>query len=549
MSTFSTNLIQILRNVKPYSFRSPILAILGIFGLGVTSVYSQSELEVPSYNPADQESPCDMPLFRPIEDSIPKLILNLGASPQFDLLRSLDDPETMLNRIKGYESRGTKADVEELNNLLKCIGYTNGITDERLTEASLAKQRFYRGTMGMLGNNRHEYEFSLISNDANKGVIEAWKIMGVDTTDYFFIMSDCGNAFFPGILDSPQAGRFPRPFGGPIPPPVEPCPECDKDQILTLQRTDYFELADEETLRDTMTLPIYANTECCRGKSESLTILDSAIYIVDLKGETYMRDTITTRLSGVQNEACEDSFFQDLGNGPLHQMSSQINLSATPVQTGGLVLPGLSVITYNDNILRFSVGTEFGEDALDERNPVTNEIERNSTLRPMYSFAIGLEKYIGNCFYIAIDGLYGRKEIDDVIFGPRRTDSLNIPSPLEYLGLSPTLLYDIKNCGNGLKIGLGPHILLGTNTADGFSEADFSYSALGVHGEVAYPITQRIELFGQIGFNNHKYRNFNTRAMEGRIGAKYIFSPNRKGLKEARNPQVIEFLEQNSDSN
>ena len=73
----------------------------------------------------------------------------------------------MLNRIKGYESSGTKADVEELNNLLKCIGYTNGITDERLTEASLAKQRFYRGTMGMLGNNRLEYEFSLISNDAN----------------------------------------------------------------------------------------------------------------------------------------------------------------------------------------------------------------------------------------------------------------------------------------------------------------------------------------------------------------------------------------------
>ena len=482
-----------------------------------------------------------MPLFQPIEDSIPKLILNLGASPQFDQLRFVNDPTTILERIKTYESRGTQADVEELNNLLKCIGYEDGIKDARLTESALQRERFFRGTMGMLGNNRHEYEFSLISNDANKGIIEAWKINGVNPDQFFYIMSDCGNAFFPGLapkIDSTVYGLRRR----------DTCPECDKDQILTLKRTDYFELNDVETLRDTMTLPIYANTVCCRGKNETMSIIDSALYIVDLKGETSMNESITTRLSGVQEEACEDSFFQDLGDGVTHQLSSNIRLSASTPQSNGLVLPGLSIITYNDNILRFSVGTEFGEDVIAERNPVTNEIDRNTTFRPMYSFALGLEKYLGNCFYIAIDGMYGRKELNDVIFGPRRNDSLDIPTPLDYLGLSPTLLYDIKNCGNGLKIGFGPHIYLGTNTSDGFSNADFSYSALGVHGELAYPIANRIELFGQIGFNNHKYRNQNTRAMEGRIGAKYIFSPNRRGLKEARNPRVINLVEQNTDS-
>ena len=510
----------------------------GFLAFCMSTAYAQETKSQDTY-----ENPCDRALFdqTTAKLSAPTVVRNLGRAPQFDFLRNIQDPEEFYSSLMIYSNsnaRVSSRDRRELYNLLVCLGYAEGFNDSALSANSFKKVTLAAGTMGMLGSNDHSYSYSVILNEQNKGVIEAWKVES-PAGKSMYIMSDCGNAFVParlaGDCDCPE------------------CPEpCDKQQEITLARTDRFTLDDADSLTTTISVPVFAQKGCCRGVRDSLDqdTIGVATFDVLVKGETHMDQQVPLSLSATQDSTCRDSFNVDLGEGLTHAMSSEIQLSVNQPEIAGLVLPGLAIIPYNDNILRVSVGTEFGEEFQEERDPITNEVLRRTDYEPMFNIAIGIEKYIDNCFYIALDGMYGRKTLNETIFGPRRNTEVNVPNPLNYWGLSPTLLYDIRNCQEGLKVGLGPHMYAGTSTLDEPTDADLSYTALGAHAEVALLITERIELFAQGGFNNHKYRNQNTTQFESRLGAKYIFSPDKRELKtikpkrsKARNATPVTELE------
>jgi len=504
------------------------------------------------------EDPCQSLVFQKTQDSIPIVINLLGAAPQFDLLRKIEDPETFYKAVKSYSSNATgkygisSADIQTLNDLLKCIGYSGGVDDPTLSASSFERNRFYRGVRGMVGSHDHSYTYSVILNSHEGGVINAWKIDS-KTDKSLYILSTCGNAF----VHMPDSGG-PPPI---IPPNCNPCEEAEEISLPSR-----IQLAASKTLTREVSIPIYAEEGCCRGTRDTSLIevgTTSFAYqaTAEVRLDTVIDTVIVSKLSYEVLEQCTDYQLIPLNDTMYYGLKPHLSLTSTEAVGEGLRLPGYRYLTYNDNILRVSVGTEFSESVHRSVIPypfdINQEIQRETRFEPMFSLALGFEKYLDNCFYLAIDGLYGNKKISDSFTGPTElrldtiysTVSSNLPSPLHYIGLSTTLLYELKRCGKGLKIGVGPHFYHGISSSDNDSDyisdipdlfyearfpdfvndnpsraADFSYGAIGLHGEIAVLITDRIELFGQAGFNNHKYQNFRVNQLIARIGAKYAFS-------------------------
>ncbi len=497
--------------------------------LGWIFLYSPIAFAQENAYPDRYENPCDRDLFDQAAARLkaPTVVRNLGRAPQFDFLRNINSAEEFYSSMMIYSNANARVsdrDRQELYNLLVCLGYENGFNDSALSANSFRKVTLAGGTTGMLGSNDHSYTHSVILNEQNKGVIDAWQVESPSGKNLYF-MSDCGNAFVPAF----SAARYGVPCDS-----CPPCPEpCNEDQFISLNRTDRFVLDDENTIDTTIAVPVFAQKGCCRGVRDS-SLQDTigfATFDIQVQGRSHLDQTIPLSMAATQDSTCKDSLLVDLGDGLTHQLASNIELSVNHPEIEGLVLPGLAVIPYNDNILRLSVGTEFGNPSHEERDIITNEVIRRTDYEPMFNIALGIEKYLDNCFFIALDGIYGRKNLNEVIFGPRRNTEVDVPNPLNFWGLSPTLLYDLRNCREGLKVGVGPHLYVGSSTSDQATDADLSYSALGAHAELALLITERIELFVQGGFNNHKYRNQNTTQFESRLGAKYIFSPDKRELK------------------
>ena len=511
------------------------------------------------------EDPCQSLVFQKTQDSIPVVINLLGAAPQFDLLRKIEDPETFYKAVKSYSSNATgkygvsASDIQTLNDLLKCIGYSEGVDDPALSAASFERARFYRGVRGMVGSHDHSYTYSVILNSHEGGVINAWKIDS-KTDKSLYILSTCGNAF----VHMPDSGGPP-----PIIPPT--CNPCAEEEEISLPSR--IQLAASKSLTREVSIPIYAEEGCCRGtRDTSLIEVGSTSFAYQATAEvqldTVIDTVIVSKLSYEVLEQCTDYQLVPLNDTMYYGLKPHLSLTSTETVGEGLRLPGYRYLTYNDNILRVSVGTEFSESVQRTARPNPFILNRETRFDPMFSLALGFEKYLDNCFYLAIDGLYGNKRIRDTYTAFRTeigrggrvdtvesaTVSANVPSPLHYIGLSTTLLYELKRCGKGLKIGVGPHIYHGFSSSDNDSDyisdipdifqdlqafeannpgfaadnpsrgADYSYGAIGLHGEIAVLITNRIELFGQAGFNNHKYQNFRINQFIARIGAKYAFS-------------------------
>lgn len=502
----------------------------------------------PSARAQQNDAYCLQALFQPIRDSIPEVINNLGNSPQFDLLRNHQGVETFFPALKAYGEGGKgipDADRAELNSILQCIGYTAGILDPALTVDSVEKVRFFTGAQGMLGNDEHGYEYSLILNTRKGGIIHAWRIRGPEDKP-LYIMSDCGNAFVP--LERVKEKEL-------------PCPKCPTPEVRVAGKSG-IQLYDSASIAREIEIPIFTQQGCCRGKEDSSLIELAA---TDLAYRVKAIATVDTLIVSTVAQATLDSML-DLTLIPIDDSTYyglKLTVTATEPAANGFLLPGYRYYSYNDNILRASVGSEFGEhvQVIDDPNPFI--LSREVRYKNLFSVSLGFEKYLDNCFYLALDGMYGAKRIEDtydafeVIIQRGRRDTIpipqtvEVPEPLHYIGLSTTLLYELKNCGNRLKIGLGPHILQGISSRQNAGEfisdipdnvrndpafqaenpdpeVDFSYQALGLHGEVALLLTDRLEAFVQAGFNNHRYQNQSIRQFDGRIGLKYAFSKKKE---------------------
>ncbi len=128
------------------------------------------------------------PIFRFKNTDHPKVIRTLGSSPEFTFLQNLSSATQVLEAMEKAEKRNDKA-ARELNSMLMSIGFTNGISDVKLS--SIIPVTVPSGTKGNLGDGNCNAEYSVLVN--SKG-FKAWRITS-PVGCYMYFMSRCGNAF------------------------------------------------------------------------------------------------------------------------------------------------------------------------------------------------------------------------------------------------------------------------------------------------------------------------------------------------------------------
>jgi hypothetical protein len=164
------------------------------------------------------QSQCDLKhmLFHPPAGRIPQPIKSLGNNPQIKCLRGITDTQNFFEALRTCLTKDIyKADYEELDEMLKQIGFTNGIVDNNFTEGSLSYETIPYGTKGMLGYKKDKkigYVYAELVPENHNG-IKGWKVTAPSGC-FVYIFTTCGNAFYPEQ-------------------PCLPCPDCPNVTITS----------------------------------------------------------------------------------------------------------------------------------------------------------------------------------------------------------------------------------------------------------------------------------------------------------------------------
>ena len=435
------------------------------------------------------------PLYNPPVNETPRLIKNLGSSPQFDELRNHPDETSFFKGLMYYKNNPSApaADVKELNKLLELIGFKGGLSSYDLDESDIVKIEFPQGTIGMLGNDKHGYIYSKIINEDKKGLIEGFEIKSQNNLRRLFIMSDCGNAFGDLIFSAVV------------------CQSCVDDSTknpglipFKVKITNKFKQDEDRSFRGKISIPIYlkrvlkdTTVRIKYGDVDYFYELDFNVgldttmkYVYDIPDPS-----LTFKDSSIVNIDEEDFRFN-------YRLKHEFN----PVDS--TVVEIEEDCPCDDWLLRVSLGSD-----LETKTRQTGIF--STTLKPYWDLGVGVEKRLGGNWWMAVDGLIGFKRIEEEAVIVRDLIQLDIPD-LFYLGLSSSFMYNFDNW----KVGLGPRFLTGINTTSD-PNLDFSYGIIGFQSELAYRLKSWDELFIQLGMNNHKYRNYNVGKFLARIGTKF----------------------------
>lgn len=130
-------------------------------------------------------------LFSFSNTSSPKEISKLGTAPEFPFLRNMATPAQLVAAMKRNDDKNTPG-VEHLNDLLKSIGFENGVKD--IQASNVTTYYVPSGTEGNMGSANYTMAYSKLVGDASE--FKAWKISS-NTGCNMYIMAKCGNAFYP----------------------------------------------------------------------------------------------------------------------------------------------------------------------------------------------------------------------------------------------------------------------------------------------------------------------------------------------------------------
>lgn len=143
------------------------------------------------------------PFFTFSGTGMAKEVRTLGSNPEFPFLRNMSSPKQVYAAIKRNENNSrNQRGMSEFNNLMRNIGYTNGVQD--LQESAITEAYIPPGTEGNMGSGGYTsgyYRFA-----GNAGEFKAWKIAGNGGANcYVYIMAKCGNAFYPNTATKTTA--------------------------------------------------------------------------------------------------------------------------------------------------------------------------------------------------------------------------------------------------------------------------------------------------------------------------------------------------------
>ncbi len=130
----------------------------------------------------------DHPIFNFDNAGQPKEVRALGSNPEFPALSRLSTRQQVLAAMRnGHMSERKKT---ELNNMLKGLGFENGVRDVKLSSISAANIPY--GTTGNMGDGNYNTSYTKLTGNPNGS--KAWKITS-DKGCYMYFLAKCGNAF------------------------------------------------------------------------------------------------------------------------------------------------------------------------------------------------------------------------------------------------------------------------------------------------------------------------------------------------------------------
>lgn len=131
-------------------------------------------------------------IFTIPQDKTPAVITKLGASPQFETLRHVTNGDTYFKNLKALANNPRHR--EEINTLMRAIGYKGGVSDPALTRDKVEAATIPFGAIGNLGDGKHNYVYALLALTGERN-IKCWRIKSANNCN-LYIMDECGNAFY-----------------------------------------------------------------------------------------------------------------------------------------------------------------------------------------------------------------------------------------------------------------------------------------------------------------------------------------------------------------
>jgi hypothetical protein len=90
--------------------------------------------------------------------------------------------------------------VNELNELLKEVGFTNGIAD--VSASNVSSYFLSEGATGNMGSGKLNYIYCRMGND-----FKGWRVRSDNGCSITFLAA-CGNAFYPGAYVAPMSAAI-----------------------------------------------------------------------------------------------------------------------------------------------------------------------------------------------------------------------------------------------------------------------------------------------------------------------------------------------------
>jgi len=130
-------------------------------------------------------------VFQVPQGVTPKVMKVLGTSPEFPPLQNRNSVKEIFHNLKAMGESPKYKDA--INGLFVALGYT-GVQDADFTIEDVTPGHVPFGSIGMLGDAAHHYEYSILVLPGEQ-IIKSWHIRSKNGCDLNF-MSRCGNAFY-----------------------------------------------------------------------------------------------------------------------------------------------------------------------------------------------------------------------------------------------------------------------------------------------------------------------------------------------------------------
>jgi len=130
----------------------------------------------------------------PGSSDAPKVV-NLNHDQQFGPMTDLKTTDEVYNRVQSLHKANKDGNRRELDRLLKTVGYTNGVNDERFSAAAITIIDYKGGVAARMGNNDHQYMFSEIATPTYDN-LRGFQIKSLNDECDLVIIDVCGNALY-----------------------------------------------------------------------------------------------------------------------------------------------------------------------------------------------------------------------------------------------------------------------------------------------------------------------------------------------------------------